>query len=150
MDHEEGISLRIHALCRIEPGKPPNIIVNFKDHGEDCILRCEEVGAYSLLTNDEANDLALLDEQRWCMYYETEQLYEIRNREDIGRFRSSGYFDDVSVILIAKDQERIPEVVWVRLEEMQEGGTQYWGELLNEPDDDFGVHVGDMLHVTLR
>lgn len=147
VDHEEGISLRIHALCRIFPGKPPHIVVNFEDHGEDCILRYEEVGAYTLLTNDEADNLSLLEEQRWRMYYDTERLHEIRNRVDLDRFRAPGYFDDVSVILLARDQVHIPEVVWVRLEELLKDGKSFRGILLNEPDTNFGVHEGDMLTV---
>ncbi len=155
VDHEMGISFRIHALCRIEPGKIPQIVVNFQDHGEDCIIRYDEFGEYRLLSNNEANSISLADDQRynlfedqrWFIYYDPEKLHEIRNRVDLDRFRAAGYFDDVSVILLARDQERIPEVVWVRLEELSADGKSFQGILLNEPDMDFGVHEGDMLTV---
>ncbi|HNS82869.1 MAG TPA: hypothetical protein PKL26_03885 [Methanolinea sp.] len=155
VDHEEGISVRIHALCRIEPGKLPHIAANFEDHGEDCVLRYDEFGEFRLLSTEEANNLLLSDDQRWYIfedqrwfiYYDPEKLHEIRNRVDLDRFRAPGYFDDVSVILIARDQERIPEVVWVRLEELSADGKSFQGILLNEPDMDFGVHEGDMLTV---
>lgn len=55
-----------------------------------------------------------------------------------------GYFDEVSVILLARDQQRIPEVGWVRLEALSDDGEPFQGILLNEPDMDFGVHEGDM------
>jgi hypothetical protein len=148
VDHEEGITFRIHTLCRLEPGRSPEIIANFEDHGEGLILSSDEVGAYTLLSNDEANRLALLEEQRWRIYYEPESLRTIRNRTDLDRFRAPGYFDDVSVILLSKDHEAIPEGVWVRLEEQSADGASFRGTLLNEPYADFGVHEGEILTVS--
>ena len=155
INHEEGISFRIHALCRIEPGKLPGVVANFEDHGEDCILRYDEFREFSLLSSEEKNNLLLSDhqrwyifeDQRWFIYYDPEKLHEIRNRGDLDRFRAPGYFDDVYVIMLARDQEKIPEVVWVRLEELSADGKSFQGILLNEPDMDFGVHEGDMLTV---
>ncbi len=147
IDHEEGITFRIHALCRRVPGRPTEVLTNFEAHGENLILRYDEVGAHTLLSNEEANDLSFLEEERWHIYYAPDSLREIRNRVDLDRFRAPGFFDDVSVILLASDQERIPEVVWVRLEELSADGKSFKGILLNEPDMDFGVHDGDMLTV---
>jgi len=147
VDHEEGITFRIHTLCRAESGRPPGIVANFEDHGEGLILSSDEIGAYTLLSNDEANRLSLLEEQRWRIYYEPESLRTIRNRVDLDRFRAPGYFDDVSVILFSKDRETTPEGVWVRLEEQSGDGTSFRGTLLNEPYSDFGVHEGEMLTV---
>ncbi|MBA7476660.1 hypothetical protein ES707_12053 [subsurface metagenome] len=147
VDHKEGITFRIHALCRNEPGRPPEIVANFENHGEGLILHSDEVGACTLLSNEEANNLSLLEEQRWRIYYEPESFRAIRNRVDLDRFRAPGYFDDVSAILFSKDRETIPEVVWVRLEDQSADGTSFRGTLLNEPDSDFGVHDGEMLTV---
>lgn len=155
VDHEEGFSFRIHALCRIEPGEPPQIVANFEDHGEGCILRYDEFGEYRLLSNNEANDIPLDDkrrwylfeDQRWFIYHDPENLHDIRNRTDLDRFRAPGFFDDVHVVLSGEDGEHVPEVVWVRLEEMAEGGAAFRGTLLNEPDGDFGVHEGDTVTV---
>ena len=147
VDHEEGITFRIHSLCRTEPGRPPEIIANFENHGEGLILPSEEVGTYTLLSNDEANSLSLLEEQRWLIYHEPERLRAVRNRADLDRFRAPMYFDDVSVILVSKDRELLPEGVWVRLEEQSDDGTSFQGILLNEPYSDFGVHEGDMVTV---
>jgi hypothetical protein len=147
VDHEEGITFRIHTLCRAEPGGPPEIVANFEDHGEGLILHSDEVGAYTLLSNEEANSLSLLEEQRWRIYYEPESLRTIRNRVDLDRFRAPGYFDDVSVILYSKDHQTIPEGVWVRLEDQSADDTSFRGTLLNEPESDFGVHEGEMLTV---
>ncbi|KDE54858.1 hypothetical protein [Methanoculleus sp. MH98A] len=147
VDHEDGITYRIHSLCRLEPGKPPEIVVNFENHGEGLILHSDEVGAYTLLSNDEANRLSLLEEQRWLIYYEPEVLQAVRKRGDLDRFRAPGCFDDVSVILVSKDRETIPEGVWVRLEGQSDDGASLRGTLLNEPYSDFGVHEGEMVTV---
>jgi len=147
VDHEEGITFRIHTLCRLKPGGAPEIVANFENHGEGLILHSDEVGTYTLLSNGEANHLSLLEEQRWRIYYEPESLQAIRKRVDLDRFRAPGYFDDVSVILVSKDRETIPEGVWVRLEEQSGDGTSFRGTLLNEPYSDFGVHEGEMLTV---
>jgi len=147
VDHEEGITFRIHMLCRLEQGKPPEIITHFEDHGEGLVLHVDEIGAYTLLSNEEANSLSLLEEQRWRIYYESESLRTIRNRVDLDRFRASGYFDDVSAILLSKDRETIPEGVWVRLEEQSADGGSFQGVLLNEPYSDFGIHEGETVTV---
>ncbi|WP_214084078.1 hypothetical protein [Methanoculleus sp.] len=147
VDNEEGITFRIHSLCRTEPGKLPEIVMNFENHGEGLILHSDEVGTYTLLSNDEANNLSLLEEQRWRIYYEPESLQAIRNRVDLDRFRAPGYFDDVSAILVSKDHQTIPEGVWVRLEDLSDDGASFRGTLLNEPYSDFGVHEGEMLTV---
>lgn len=155
VDHDEGISVRIHALCRIEPGILPQIVANFENHGEECILRYDECGEFRLLSNEEANNFLLSDDQRWYIfedqrwfiYYDPEKLHEIRNRVDLDQFRAPGYFDDVSIVLFLEDDEHVPEIVWVRLEEMAEDGTTFEGVLLNEPDADFGVHKGDTMTV---
>ena len=149
VDHEEGVTFRIHALCRAEPGRPPEIVVNFKDHGEGLILHLDDMGAYALLSEGEANDLALLEEQRWLIYYEPEHLQAVRKRVDLDRFRASGYFDDVSVILLSRDRNVVPEGVWVRLEGQSDDATSLRGTLLNEPYSDFGVHEGAMITVRL-
>ncbi|WP_292364608.1 hypothetical protein [Methanoculleus sp. UBA208] len=147
VDHEEGITFRIHSLCRTGAGKPPEIVVNFENHGEGLILSSDEVEAYTLLSNDEANRLSLLEEQRWRIYYEPGALQAVRKRVDLDRFRAPGCFDDVSVILYSKNHQTIPEGVWVRLEGQSDDGASLRGTLLNEPYSDFGVHEGEMVTV---
>jgi len=147
VDHEEGITFRIHSLCRTGAGRLPEIVVNFENHGEGLILPSDEVGTYTLFSYDEANRLSLLEEQRWRLYYEPESLQAVRKRADLDRFRAPGYFDDVSAILCSTDREMVPEGVWVRLEEQSDDGTSFRGVLLNEPYSDFGVHEGETVTV---
>ena len=147
VDHEEGVTFRIHHLCRAEPGKLPKITASFENHGEGLILHTDDMGAYTLLSDKDASELALLEEQRWRIYYEPEQLQEVRKRTDLDRYRAQGYFDDVSVILLSTGGEIVPEGVWVRLERQSDDGATLRGILLNEPYSDFGVHEGDTITV---
>ena len=149
VDHEEGVTFRIHHLCRVEAGRLPEITTSFENHGEGFILHSDDMGEYTLLSDGDASDLALLEEQRWRIYYEPEQIQEVRKRTDLDRFRAQGYFDDVSVVLLSKDEEIIPEAVWVRLEKQSDDGATLRGILLNEPYSEFGVHEGDMITVRL-
>ncbi|HON82472.1 MAG TPA: hypothetical protein PLN56_11055 [Methanoregulaceae archaeon] len=147
VDHEEGVSLRVTALCRSGTGQLPCIVADVPM--EDVILRSGEVGPFTLLSEQQANELCLLEEQRWRVYHEPERLHEVRTRTDLDQFRAPGYFDDVSVVLLSPEQDHA-EVVWVRLEEVVGGGNRFRGFLLNEPGADFGVHAGDYLVVSLR
>ena len=149
VDHEEGVTFRIHHLCRVEAGRLPEITTSFENHGEGFILHSDDMGAYTLLSDGDASDLALLEEQRWRIYYEPEQIQEVRRRTDLDRFRAQGYFDDVSVVLLSESGEIVPEGVWVRLEKQSDDGAILRGILLNEPYSDFGVHEGDMITVRL-
>lgn len=94
VDHEEGTTFRIHTLCRLKAGRSPEIVANFENHGEGLTLPSDEVGAYTLLSNNEANSLSLLEEQRWLIYYEPESLRTTRNRVEPDRIRAPGYFDE--------------------------------------------------------
>jgi len=117
------------------------------DIGHMLILRYGTFGDVSLLSQEQIDDLSLPAEPDWLVHYEPSKYSDIRERVDIDQFRAPGFFDDVSVILISKNNEYTPEVVWVRLDEMMEGGMVFRGQLLNEPNADFGVHSGEIIQV---
>ena len=56
-------------------------------------------------------------------------------------FRHEWYPDDVKVLLFGK--EKGMEEVWVRL--MFANGEEFFGELLNEPYQDYGCHQGEII-----
>jgi hypothetical protein len=64
VDHEEGVSFRVLALFRVEPGKTPAIIVDSDRIGEAIMLRADEVGSFRLLSEKEATNLSVPEEQR--------------------------------------------------------------------------------------
>ncbi|MBE6493698.1 MAG: hypothetical protein E7Z84_03700 [Methanosphaera stadtmanae] len=77
--------------------------------------------------------------------YSNEELDRLRDIELIDQFRNNDYPDDI-IVYFSKDDLKL-EAMWVRLE--REGKPYMIGQLLNEPDQDFGCNVGDTLRVYL-
>lgn len=149
IDHDAGISIRIQALCSIEPDALPKIIVNSLDTGHDLILRYGVIDDFKILGDELVNSLSLPSEPDWLENYEPLKYADIRDRREIDQFRFPGFFDDVSVVLFSENQELTPEVVWVRLEEILNNDPLFRGKLLNQPNNDFGVQLGDNILVAL-
>jgi len=147
VDHCQGNSMNLHALCRFEPENRPQILLFLSDISCNYIIRQETTDHLFPLPDELVKDLSLPIKPDWLGIYEPDELSRIRNRVDLDQFRAPGYFDDVQVALFSKNQEHRPEVVWVRLEEMSEDARLFRGTLLNEPNNDFGVHVGDIISV---
>ena len=74
-------------------------------------------------------------------YKVSDAIESTRNMEFLDSFRDPHYVDDVLVYLL-KDGCK-PEGCWVRLEDVQD--RLFIGELLNEPDQDLGCHMGDKI-----
>lgn len=74
-------------------------------------------------------------------YKESDAIEATRNMEFLDVFRDSHYIDDVLVYLL-KDGYKA-EGCWVRIEGLQD--RLFVGELLNEPDQDLGCHMGDKI-----
>lgn len=77
-------------------------------------------------------------------YPASDGVVATRQVEAIDHLRNRDYPDDVMVLLVS---EKHPgEMVWVRLMGIEEPGVLY-GELLNEPFSDFGVHNGSVMRL---
>lgn len=74
-------------------------------------------------------------------YKVSDVIDSTRSMEFLDPFRDPHYVDDVLVYLL-KDGNK-PEGCWVRLEDMQD--RLFIGELLNEPDQNLGCHMGERI-----
>lgn len=74
-------------------------------------------------------------------YKVSDSIEEIRTIEILDACRSPEYPDDVMVVLFKEENQ--PEGCWVRCEGF--GNNGLIGELLNEPNADFTVHMGDII-----
>lgn len=74
-------------------------------------------------------------------YKESDAIESTRSMQYLDSFRHPHYVDDVLVYLL-KDGCK-PEGCWVRLEDVK--GRLFIGELLNEPDQDLGCHIGERI-----
>ncbi len=74
-------------------------------------------------------------------YAPSEDVAAIRSVDLIDDSRHPDYPDDILVIFLKDDYK--PEGCWVRSMEVEEG--RCIGKLLNEPDQDYGVHENDLI-----
>lgn len=72
-------------------------------------------------------------------YDASEEIEKSRSFDFLDDARHPVYIDDVQVIL-AKDGLK-PECCWARMNDVSE--RRLWAKLLNEPDQDFGIHKGE-------
>lgn len=78
-------------------------------------------------------------------HYDTKNAEKeaLRNLAFLDAFRHPEHPDDLAVILFHPELQ--PEQVWVRANYLK--GHEIQGELLNEPNADFGVHQGDSIQI---
>ena len=76
-------------------------------------------------------------------YDSNEDTIELRKYEIFDPFRVKGFPDDVELILV-KDGLN-PEKLFVKLYKME--GERTFGKLLNEPYQDFGVHINEIIEI---
>lgn len=139
IDHSMGFTLDIIAMgTRDQNG------FQFYD-GSDEYRSIIRIGAV------ENNEFYLLENEdkfrtQYAKQIEISDSYKVsdvidstRSMEFLDPFRDPHYVDDVLVYLL-KDGNK-PEGCWVRLEDVQD--RLFIGELLNEPDQDLGCHMGE-------
>lgn len=73
--------------------------------------------------------------------------FELRDTELLDPIRHPLFPDDVQALLLTNGPAK-PELVWLRLCDLRNGTV--FGTLLNEPEQDLGVHAGDVLPLALR
>ena len=78
-----------------------------------------------------------------CRNYDTknEKKEELRGMSFLDEFRNENFPDDVAVVIFSENLQ--PEQVWVRCMDVTE--EMLYGTLLNEPNQDYGVHMGDKI-----
>jgi hypothetical protein len=74
-------------------------------------------------------------------YEYDDELNKTRMIREIDHLREKDFPDDILVTLFKKNTN--PEALWVRLLSFKD--STIIGKLLNEPNSDFGVHLGDMI-----
>lgn len=80
------------------------------------------------------------------IYYADDMVEEFRSEKwaFLDKYRNDMYPDDVQALLFSEGNEI--EQVWVRLTFMTQN-DEIFGELLNEPYQDFGCHEGTMIEL---
>jgi len=141
IDHEAGFTFELLSLAQYEG-----------DKGIRCFGGNNELTFKLRLGGVAESEMVVLDASGAGEYIEkikmindgyecSEGIAITRDIELIDESRSPEYPDDVLVYLLKENLE--PEGCWVRCEGVSDSRIQ--GILLNEPDQDFGVHEGDII-----
>ena len=153
VDHTAGLSFQIVATCLLKNGK-----LTVYERGDD--FKTLSNYRYSSLKNVEFEYLDNLDlnadfdiktyndhaMEIFHLYNDNDKLLALRNLELLDEVREPEYPDDVFVGFFKKGFGG--EGMWVRYEDFEE--TDFYGILLNQPEQDLGVNMGDRVkfHLT--
>ena len=148
IDHEAGINLKIEHLClnQVPTGNEESHIPLEKL--ASLRFRYNTLKTLSLkpLSTESIQRLGLAPVPDWIRYYDSPDLRIIREFTWLDPFRAPGFFDDVMAFLLEKDQ-KVPEIVWVRLFRYFLDTNRFHGILLNEPFRNYGIHRNDTVTV---
>lgn len=146
VDHEAGISLRLLSTAIDYPKKDKLRIRNiqFFKRWNYIIRGCSgfkirTFGEGCSIYEDFAQRIKEIDDN----YFINEAISNSREIEELDDFRHPEFVDDIQVTFIKEGIQS--EVCWVRIEDFDRVKTVFKGELLNEPNADFGVHLHDMV-----
>ena len=171
IDRTEGLSIRPVMIAALKPTSlqvftMPHIedtlyILRFRDgYGKPHELHDGDSHMYLYPFNPKEHQFLNLS----VVNFNTDDFYEIKEEIDenysagegveelrsekfdyLDRYRHEWYPDDVQVNLYKKGIGI--EQVWVRLAFITADG-EIFGELLNEPNNDFGCHLGSLIEIT--
>lgn len=145
IDEQAGLSFQIVKLASLKDNE-----LNVRDS----IDRAMMIMRFGSLEKARYLDLSLIDmdldpfadfEKMIRDNYDTdnESKEQIRTMTFLDNCRHPEYPDDLAFLLLKGDNQ--PEQVWVRGNYLTEHEIR--GELLNEPNADFGVHYGDSIQI---
>ena len=143
IDHEQGLSFYVIAAAHI---RADNIFVSKENPASQVLLRASSMQNAPCLKSDYIN----ADLSRYESYvtqivrqyeYGLDDAIKMRGITELDDFRKPFFPDDVEVLLLSKELEQ--ERVFVRLCKYGQGCL--YGELLDEPDQDFGIHKGQII-----
>ncbi len=145
IDEQAGVSFQIAGLASVNEGKlqvrklPEGIMAIFRI-GSIINARFINLSMTNMYTDQFTEFEKLI-----CTAYDTdnEMKEEIRSLCILDGCRHPEYPDDIAVFLIGENLQ--PEQVWVRADYLHD--SEIRGELLNEPNADFGIHCGDSIPI---
>jgi hypothetical protein len=145
IDEEAGLSFQIVDFAAI---KDDGISLYGKNNDSLMIVRFGSLKDSRYMTLD-SDDIDLEQYRDFEKMINEGYATDNQDKEQIRSFafldscRHPEFPDDIAVILLKGDNK--PERVWVRGNQLTDQAIM--GELLNEPNNDFGVHLGDSIRI---
>ena len=145
IDEEAGLSVRVLGSARLVNREPEYI----RDVDEYLIVVRSGALQGKMVAQVVDSSLSIFAEcidQTYDAYKPKNTVMDIlRDESLLDAFRHPQYPDDIKALLFKDGIEGV-EQVWLRTCHMADDAV--FGELLNEPNQDFGVHVGDVLPIS--
>lgn len=142
IDEQCGLSFHVFGAASVKNGV--ELVRGSKDEKAMLLLRrgsvaeCEFVGLDEIGVSYPEYD-SLIKMVRDNYDTENEAKEEMRRMDFLDGFRNDDYPDDVAVVIFSEGLQ--PEQVWMRCCDVTE--EMLYGTLLNEPNQDYGVHEWD-------
>ncbi len=149
IDHEAGFTFEVLEAGKINDDE--GYVSTAEGNAEiRAFIRAEAVEENALYNmSNNAEMLMALHEDKIKMlnaYLASDEIEESRGFDFLDNVRHPEFIDDVFIVLAKEGLES--EGCWVRIEGLSD--HEIIGKLLNEPDQDFGCHMGDMLSVNIE
>ncbi|KFF19458.1 hypothetical protein [Flavobacterium hydatis] len=81
--------------------------------------------------------------------YDRDDLTEFRRDETLDPFRAEGFPDDIKILLLSKDNDTTPELVWGRIIKYNHLNKTGISQLMVQPNQDFGINKNEGLAFTM-
>ncbi len=148
VDHTAGVSMDVDSFCNFDLDGSVVPLSGPRHNNESLKVRYDLLAGMDIVLMDdiERNRLRLPKYPEWLPFYHHGGAEPLRRLALLHPLRAEGYPDDIKFLLPA-DTKHHGEVVWGRLENSIDD-HHFECELLNEPDQDFGLHAGQ--HVVIR
>ncbi|MEI7847823.1 MAG: hypothetical protein WCK35_18620 [Chloroflexota bacterium] len=150
VDHTAGVSMDVDGFCNLNLDGSVLLIGGPRQQNESLKVRYDLLAGMdiALLDDNERNRLGLPIYPDWLPIYHHSGAEPLRCLPLLHPLRAEGYPDDVKFLLPADTQHR-GEVVWGRLENSIDD-NRFECVLLNEPDQEFGLHAGEHVVISVR
>lgn len=150
VDHEKGTCCFLDSYC-IYNGTAIEIIQTFEELNPNPIFTYDVISKFNIIILD-TNQKSLEKYPEFVNQYKMEELEDFRQNKELHHLRATGFPDNISVMLVPRYEALYPEQLWVRIEKSipSTENNIYIGKLLNLPDQDFGIHLNELLIVMIQ
>ena len=149
IDHTAGVTLEVIKLFDV---KEEELIFKTSpiDKNIRVICRLDAIvkSAELFMVSEEELKKYNLVYPEYLSGYERNDLNAFRLKKEYHAFRGEGYPDDVQVLLMPANEQLQPELIWTRVEQHENG--QIKGRLLNQPHQNLGVQLNDMISASFQ
>lgn len=142
IDEQCGLSFHVFGAAGVRDGV--ELVKGMKDEKAMLLLRRGSVAECSFVDLNEAGVsypeyISLINMVRENYDTDNEAKENMRKMDFLDEFRNADFPDDVAVVIFSEGLQ--PEQVWMRCVDVTE--EMLYGTLLNEPNQDYGIHEGD-------